>query len=141
MHWTAFHHGATGAHFWNMLWNNGRSPVWTEESVGQAYFPMVYCIGPGYPEPPDDVRTAETVIPSRRWQHVRMGIEDYLLLRMARERIDALGDAGSAYRRQLDELVRTVLTNRISDRDLFRAKRRELVEMVEGLGGKRIVSP
>ena len=37
---------------------------------------------PGYPEPPEDVKTAETVIPSRRWQHVRMGIEDYMNLLM-----------------------------------------------------------
>ncbi len=136
LHWTAFYHGATGVHFWNMLWSHGRSPVWTEEPVGAAYFPMVYCLGPGYPEPPDDVRTAETVIPSRRWQHVRMGIEDYMLLRMARERIDSLGDDGTAYRNQLDELIRTVLTNRAADRGLFRAKRKELVEMVEALAGR-----
>jgi hypothetical protein len=96
-----------------------------------------YTAGPIWRDkPPDDVRTAKTVIPSRRWQHVRMGIEDYMLLKMARERIDSLGDDGAAYRRQLDELVRTVLTNRVSDRGVFRSKRRELVELVEELGGK-----
>ena len=90
----------------------------------------------GHPEPLDEIKTAETVIPSRRWQHVRMGIEDYMLLRMARERIDSLGDDGTAYRNQLDELIRTVLTNRAADRGLFRAKRKELVEMVEALAGR-----
>jgi len=133
LHWTAFRHGATGAHFWNMLWNNGRSPVWSDEPIGTAYYPMVYCQGPGYPAPPADVQTDETVIPSRRWRHVRMGIEDYMLLRMARERIAALGDAGAKHQVQLDEIVITVLKNRSVDRSLFRDQRRELVELVERL--------
>ena len=49
---------------------------------------------------------------------------------------DPLGDDGTAYRHQLDELLRVVLTNRASDRGLFRSKRRELVELVEALGRK-----
>lgn len=133
LHWTAFRHGATGAHFWNMLWNNGRSPVWDEEPMGTAYYPMVYCLGPGYAAPPTEIQTAETVIPSRRWRHVRMGIEDYMLLRMAHERIAALGDAGAKRQTQLEEIVTTVLKNRSADRSLFRDKRRELVELVEHL--------
>ena len=90
-----------------------------------------------YPEPPDDAKTTEIVIPSRRWRHVRMGIEDYILLRMAQERIDSLGDDGTAYRHQLDELLRVVLTNRASDRGLFRSKRRELVELLDRKGKER----
>jgi len=133
LHWTAFYHGATGVHFWNMLHNNGRSPIWTAETVQQNYWPMVYPISPRYPDPPDDVQTAEQVVPSRRWEYVRMGIEDYMLLRMARKRIDQLGAAGSVHRRKLDEIVRTVITNRDSDRSLFRAKRKELLRLVEAL--------
>ena len=38
------------------------------------------------------------------------------------------------YRKQFDELLRVVLTNRASDRGLFRSKRRELVEK-PGKGG------
>ena len=133
MHWTAFLHGATGVHFWNMLHNNGRSPTWAPETVGQNYWPLVYPIGPGYPEPPDDVRTAEQVIPSRRWEYVRMGIEDYMLLQMARESIDELGDAGAVQKRTLNEIIRTVVKNRDADRALFRAKRRELLELIEML--------
>ena len=44
---------------------------------------MVYPNHPRYPKPPKDVHTAEQVIPSRRWEYVRMGIEDYMLLKMA----------------------------------------------------------
>ena len=66
LHWAAFHHGATGVHFWNMLHNNGRSPVWTAETVQQNYWPMAYPVGPPrYPSPSADVSTAEKVIPSR----------------------------------------------------------------------------
>ena len=131
LHWTAFHHGATGVHFWNMLHNNGGSPIWTAETAEQYYWPMVYSIGPGHPEPPEDVKTAEKVVPSRRWEYVRMGIEDYMLLRMAQERIDALGERGDDFRKQLHDIVKTVITNRSADRRLFREKRRELVELVE----------
>jgi hypothetical protein len=99
----------------------------------QNYFPLVYPIAPGYPRPPPDIRTAERVVPSRRWQHVRMGIEDYMLLKMARERIAVLGDSGRTYQGRLDEIIRTVLTNRDRDRALFRAKRRELVELLESV--------
>lgn len=136
LHWTAFHHGATGVHFWNMLHNNGGSPVWTAETVEQNYWPMVYVIGPDYPEPAADVKTAEKVIPSRRWEYVRMGIEDYMLLAMARERIAALGDPGRQYQQQLDKIVRTVLTIRTKDRKLFREKRRELVKLVEEVSSR-----
>ena len=129
LHWTAFYHGATGVHFWNMLHN--RPPVWTEKAT---YFPMVYPNAEGYPAPPSDVQTAEKVIPSRRWEHVRMGIEDYMLLKMAEQRIDMLGSAGAAQKRILDEIVKTVIINRDTNRKLFRQKRRELMELVEGLG-------
>ncbi|MFH0964948.1 MAG: hypothetical protein V2A58_13190 [Planctomycetota bacterium] len=131
LHWTAFHHGATGVHFWNMLHN--RTSGWISENVEQNYWPMVYTNGPKYPAPPDDVKTAEKVIPSRRWEYVRMGIEDYMLLRMAEGRIARLGEAGEAYRQRLHDIVKAVITNRAADRRLFREKRGELVELVETL--------
>lgn len=56
-----------------------------------------------------------------------------MLLRMARERVAALGDAGAKRQTQLEEIVTTVLKNRATDRSLFRDKRRELVELVEHL--------
>jgi len=131
LHWTAFHHRATGVHFWNMLHN--RTSGWITENVNQHYWPMVYTNHPKYPPLPDDVKTAESVIPSRRWEYVRMGIEDYMLLAMAKEKIDALGDEGAAHRKRLDEIVKTVITNRKTDRRLFRSKRLELVKLVEEL--------
>ncbi|MBI3920738.1 MAG: hypothetical protein HY318_04905 [Armatimonadetes bacterium] len=132
LHWTAFRYGATGVHFWNMLHN--RTSGWLdEEPAGAAYYPMVYPVGPGYPQPPAEVRTSETVIPSRRWEYVRMGIEDYTLLAMARERIAKLGSRGAKYQSRLDGILDGVLINRAKDRKLFRRKRRELVELVEAL--------
>ena len=136
MHWTAFHHGATGVHFWNMFHNNGRSPTWAAETVEQNYWPMVYPIGPGYQKPPADVTTAEKIVPSRRWEYVRMGIEDYMLLAMAKARIDALGARGATHRKRLDAIIKTVVTNRSADRRLFREKRGELVKLVEQLPGE-----
>ena len=62
-----------------------------------------------------------------------MGIEDYMLLKMARERIDAVGHRTLAQMRKLNEILKTVIDNRDTDRALFRAKRRELLELVESL--------
>jgi hypothetical protein len=133
LHWAAYRHGATGVHFWNMLHNNGGAPLWEPERTGQDYWPMVYPIGEGYQAPPEDVKTAEKIIPSRRWEYVRMGIEDYMLLQMAEDFINRLDADGKIHQSTLDEIVGTVLRNRVQDRKLFRQKRRELVELVEAL--------
>jgi hypothetical protein len=84
---------------------------------------------------PPDVVTAEVVIPSRRWEYSRMGTEDYMLLKMAQDKIAELGAAGNPYRNQLRRIIRDVLTHR-ENRILFRAKRRELVELVEKLAAR-----
>ena len=129
-HWLAFRHGATGVHFWNML--NSKTSGWIDETIHETYWPFVYTITERRPAP-GDVKTAEKVIPSRRWEYVRMGIEDYMLLVMAKEKIDALGKAGASHQETFDGIVKTVLTNRAGDRNLFRTKRRKLVELVEKL--------
>ncbi len=131
MHWTAYHHGAVGVHFWNMIVNNGGATIWGPDNQSQDYWPMVYPNGMAYPALPTGISTSEEAIPSRRWEYVRMGIEDYMLLDLAQQKIDALGGGGAAFQTQLDNLVMTVLVNRDDDRDLFRQKRKELVELVE----------
>lgn len=99
----------------------------------EYYSPFVYTIQENYPDLPAEVKTAERVIPSRRWEYTRVGIEDYMLLKMAKERIEALGRMGEPYQKKLDEIVKTVLTTRAKDRKLFRAKRLELIKLVEAL--------
>ncbi len=131
MHWRAFHYGATGVHFWNQL--NNRTSGWIDETPAEVYWPQVYPIGQGFPAPPADIKTAETVIPSRRWEYQRMGIEDYMLLKMAQDKISKLGPKGANYQKQLDAIVKTVLTNRIQDRTVFHSQRATLVALVEKL--------
>jgi hypothetical protein len=138
LHWLAFRHGATGVGFWDMVHNS--TSCWAE-GPGQAYYPMVYTVSADSPPPPD-VGTAETVIPSRRWEYTRMGIEDYLLLQMAQRQIAALAPGPRArYAHKLDGIVRTVLdalpalpaATSEDDRLAFRQKRAELLQMVEEL--------
>ena len=131
MHWRAFRHKATGVHFWNML--QDRVSGWADNVT---YWPFVYTNQENDPDVPADVETAEKVIASRRWEYARMGIEDYMLLKMAQEKIESLGTSGTSYQQKLDEIVKTVLTSRAEDRYLFRAKRRELVDLVEALVSK-----
>jgi hypothetical protein len=137
MHWLAFRHGADGVGFWDMLHNNTRSGLNPWEDP--LFYPMVDTISARSPAPAD-VKTAEIVIPTRRWEHTRMGIEDYMLLRLARERIAALPQAErDEYSKKLDQLVKDVLSNlpdanpSRKSRSEFRGKRRELMEMVGAL--------
>lgn len=136
MHWAAYRHNVNGVWFWDMVNPNGRSNGWIDENESQVFHPMVYTTfdygwqsGQGVPA---DVKTVEQVIPSRRWRYSRMGIEDYMLLKMAQDNIDNMGAGGNAYKKQLDAIVKSVLKNRC-DRKLFHRKRKELVELVEAL--------
>ena len=129
--WTAFNNNATGVHFWNMLWN--RSSGWIDESINETYYPLVYTIGKNDSNVPADVKTAEKVLPSRRLEYVRMGTEDYMLMKIAKEKISTLGENGVVYKKRFDEIKNEVLKLRSKNRNLFRAKRRELVELVEEL--------
>ena len=136
LHWLAFRHGATGVYFWNMLHN--ATSGWQDGKPGERYYPMVYPIDKDNP-PPRDVKTSEVVVPSRRWEYTRMGIEDYMLLRMARDSIAALEPAAQAgYTLRLDAIVKSVLMNlprptSYHDRQRFRRKRQDLVELVAEL--------
>lgn len=132
MYWKAFYHHATGVHFWNMLHYRRMKNGWEDESVGEVYYPFVYLNGQDHPPVPEDVMTSEKVVPSRRWLYSHMGTEDFMLLTMAQERIDAMGDVGAPYQKRLDEMVETVLGHRF-DRAGFRKRRRELLELVEAL--------
>ena len=48
--------------------------------------------------------------------------------------VKELEENGTAHQQALDGIIKTVAVNRDSDRELFRRKRRELVELVEMLG-------
>jgi hypothetical protein len=133
MHWLAFRHGATGVHFWNMV--NNTTSGWIDEDVSQVYWPQVYTISEHFPAAVD-VKTEERVIPSRRWEYQRMGIEDYLLLSLARDRISEIGAEAPLYRKKLEAILREVLTGAAQNRRLFRKKHVELLELVEQLSKK-----
>jgi hypothetical protein len=140
MHWLAFRHGITGVGFWDMLHNNTRSGLNPWEDP--LFFPMVDTISKKTPAPAD-VKTAEIVIPTRRWEHTRMGIEDYMLLKLVQDGIASTGPARrAAYQQQLDAILKTALSNlpdanpSIETRRTFRLKRLELIRLVETLNAK-----
>ncbi len=45
-------------------------------------------------------------------------------------------ESAQAQRRKLDNILKTVVKNRDTERELFRAKHRELLTIVEALSGK-----
>ncbi len=135
LHWLAFRHDATGVGFWNMF--HDKKSAWADD---EQFYPLVYTVPDvrGYPVP-SDVKTSEMVIPSRRLEYVRMGIEDYMLLKMAQEKISKLGkDSKSKFQLELDALVKSVtkdLPKHTSNkmRREFRNSRKLLINLIERL--------
>ena len=137
LHWLAFRHNATGVGFWNMF--QTKKNCWANDEL---YFPLVYTIPPRKGATPSDIKTAETVIPSRRLAYNRMGIEDYMLLRMARKKISKLqGDEKKEYRKKLLDIVKSAILTlpreaSYKKRNDFRMKRVELIKMIESMNKK-----
>ena len=73
MPWWAFKNGLTGAGFW-VYADSGRSS-WHDFGKTMGYYGAVY----GFAFSPLDTRE-EHIIPSRRWEVWREGVEDYQYL-------------------------------------------------------------
>lgn len=73
--WLAWHHGLTGIGFWNYC-------VGPEPWYEKGEYVMIY--------------QGDGVVPSKRWQAVRDGVEDYSMLWRLRQAADAAAKAGCA---------------------------------------------
>lgn len=69
------------------------------------------------------------------WSSGLAGIRTNVLSRFKSVRITS-PESAQAQRRELDNILKTVVKNRGTDRQLFRAKHRELLTIVEALSGK-----
>lgn len=98
--WKAFERGATGCGFWCYAvgdqWRN--RDMWREPS---SLYAVIYTLEGA----PPDISRAEKIIPSRRWEAWREGVEDYTWLWLLRQR----GQDDPTARRTVDEAVRAVL--------------------------------
>ena len=116
--WLAWYHGVTGLGVWS--YNDIRGGT-SWDATGDD-FTMVYELRDA---PADVPRTpAEPLIPSRRWQALRAGIQDYMLLEQVRRtRPQTAG--------RLKEIAQKLLTGEQTDARYVRARERVLSLLVK----------
>ncbi|MBE0536466.1 MAG: DUF4091 domain-containing protein [Phycisphaerae bacterium] len=125
MSWDAFASGQTGVGFW--IYVSRDKQQWNDGPLAKGYYDVVY----GQANSP--VHTGgEKIIPSRRWESWREGIEDYEYLCQLKLEIEKVrkSDEGAANRAEavLFSHVKRVVTNR-EDADLV-YEAREMINKI-----------
>lgn len=120
MSWKAFKDELTGVGFWVYAEPYDTVP-WDDTARAMGYYGAVY----GGSESP--VNTGgEIIIPSRRWEAWREGIEDYVYLQQLREAIDKVRHAdpamASRYQQFIADRVEEVLGNPHDCRPVYKAR-------------------
>ncbi|MHC4153417.1 MAG: hypothetical protein ACYST6_00605 [Planctomycetota bacterium] len=100
MPWRAFKRGLTGAGFWNYV-EYYKTASWNDDRP-KGYYSVVYL---SYNSPVDTL--GEEIIPSRRWQAWREGIEDYQYLYELQKRIALVKATDPAKAASAEELLGT----------------------------------
>ncbi|MBW8040389.1 MAG: hypothetical protein FVQ85_10355 [Planctomycetes bacterium] len=102
MPWKAFKHGFTGAGFW--VYSDPIETVpWDDTIKSKGYYGVVY----GAADSP--VPTGgENIVPSRRWEAWREGIEDYVYLRQLQAAVDEIKKTEPAKANQIQKLIRNI---------------------------------
>jgi len=105
-HWRAWREGATGAGFWCYAqggdWQD--ADLWDDFSGGNADYGVIYTLTGA----PDDISRAEAIIPGKRWEAWREGVEDWLYLWLFDRAIAGRADE-AAQRAWLAQAVAEVL--------------------------------
>ncbi|HJN18140.1 MAG TPA: hypothetical protein QGH10_21755, partial [Armatimonadota bacterium] len=110
--WRAFELGASGCGFWCYAVGEGWKSVdmWHESPWAYA---AVYTLDGA----PEDVSRAEAIIPSKRWEAWREGIEDYTHLHVLRSLIDQHGQPSSDQVTEAQEVLETAIQTVLTDPD------------------------
>ncbi len=98
--WWAFRYGLTGVGFWTYVDPGAQQWVWDDTASTLGYYGVVYSAGSS----PVDT-AGESIIPSRRWQAWREGIEDYVYLSQWQR---AIADMRSSAPQLAREMERTL---------------------------------
>ena len=103
MPWRAFKRGQTGAGFWIYYYGLSFKPgavPWDDTLRPRGFSGVVYG-KPGSPVPTD----GENIIPSRRWEAWREGVEDYQYLYEVQKAIDRISTENPRKAKQAQELL------------------------------------
>jgi hypothetical protein len=129
MPWRAFKRGLTGAGFWVYSYTDKNPPKnsWNDTLKAGGYYGVVY----SYYGSPVDTH-GEKVVPSRRWEAWREGIEDYEYLYKLQQVINRVQNSNPTEANEaqqiLDDQVKHVLEEKHED-TVYRA-RQKLTETI-----------
>jgi len=119
MAWDAFHRGQTGIGFWTYI--DRKEHAWDDVSTPIGYYTVIY----GANKSPVDTH-GEKIVPSRRWEAWREGIEDYEYLAQLQKAIDQTSrfDSRAAAKAQaiLNSQVARVVNNRSDTEAVYSAR-------------------
>jgi hypothetical protein len=120
MAWDAFHRGQTGVGFWIYLDMRNHHP-WDDTLKPSGYYEVIYGVG----ESPVETH-GEKIIPSRRWEAWREGIEDYEYLAQLQKAIDQVRlfdpKAAASAQTSLNSQLERVTNNRTDSRIVYSAR-------------------
>jgi len=120
MPWLAFKRKQAGAGFWVYV-DEGQVNPWDELMKPMGYYGVIYSSA-GSPVP----TSGENIIPSRRWEAWREGVEDYQYLYELQHKINMLKSTNltkaSEMQNTLDEQVNRVLNNATNPTVVYEAR-------------------
>ncbi len=119
--WLAFKHKETGTGFW-VYADEGPANPWDELMKPMGYYGVIYSSA-GSPVPTN----GENIIPSRRWEAWREGVEDYQYLYELQHKINTIKSTdltkASEMQNTLDEQVDRVLNNTTNPAIVYEVRR------------------
>ncbi|MDK1030178.1 MAG: hypothetical protein QGD96_12750, partial [Anaerolineae bacterium] len=122
MSWDAFARGQTGVGFW--IYISRDKQQWNDGPLARGYYDVIY----GQANSPVDT-SGEKIIPSRRWESWREGIEDYEYLVQLKRAIEEVRKSDEKAAEQAESVlvsqVQRVVTNR-EDADLVYEARKTI---------------
>lgn len=128
--WQAFKRGLTGVGFWTYTWTDKKPPKnsWNDTLTAVGYYGVVY----SFCGSPVDTH-GEKVVPSRRWEAWREGIEDYEYLYKLQQVINRVRGShpmeADEAQRILDDQVNRVL-GKEHEYNMVYCVRKELTETI-----------
>jgi hypothetical protein len=123
MAWDAFERGQKGVGFWVYInHDKHQRHAWDDTLAPRGYYGVVYA---GAKSPVETY--GEEIIPSRRWEAWREGIEDYEYLVQLRKAIDKVRainpNAAAEAEATLNSQVKRVVSNRANSEIVYSARR------------------
>jgi hypothetical protein len=128
--WRVWNLGASGFGYWILRDDN----QWDNSDKSGQGWGVVYYTDIKISRAPANLTKKELVIPSKRWEATREGVEDYCCLYLLRQAVDEAGDnvPGSLLARAKDVLIRwpQKLLTTVDNPDLVDQARREILEIL-----------